>query len=133
MTNRLNHPQIYVNLPVADLEAAKTFYTALGWEVVEEYSNEKAAALQLSEGIFLMVLTREFFATFNNRETATAETPREVSNAVTVDTRADVDEIIRRGREAGADVYHEPAEGDGMYYGAFEDPDGHAWEFLANN
>lgn len=132
MTQRINHPQIYVNLPVSDLEAAKAFYTALGWDVIPEYTDDNASAVQVSDAIVVMLLKRDYFSTFHRRETAAADSPREVLNAVAVDTRDDVDEMIRRGREAGANVYNEPKEGQEMYYGSFEDLDGHGWEIVAN-
>ncbi|NLF90350.1 MAG: lactoylglutathione lyase [Corynebacterium marinum] len=132
MTQRLNHPQIYINLPVSDLAAAKAFYTALGWDIIPEYTDDNASAVQASDAVVVMLLKREFFATFHRKETAAADSPREMLNALAVDTRADVDEMIRRGREAGANVYNEPKEGQEMYYGSFEDLDGHGWEFVAN-
>lgn len=132
MTKRLNHPQIYVNLPVSDLAASQAFYTALGWQVIPEYTDDNASAVQVSDAIVVMLLKRDYFGRFHPKETATADSPREVLNALAMDTRDDVDEMIRRARGAGADVYNEPKENQEMYYGSFADPDGHGWEVLAN-
>lgn len=133
MTQRLNHPQIFVNLPVADLAAAQDFYSALGWEVNEEFTDEKASSVQASDTIFVMLLTREFFSTFHPKETASTDSPREVITALSVDSNEDVDEMLRRAREAGAHVHTEPHQDEGMYIGAFSDPDGHAWEIFASD
>lgn len=58
------HKMVFINLPVADLPRAKTFYQALGFEVVPAYTNEQAACIKISDTIFAMLLVRPFFQTF---------------------------------------------------------------------
>ena len=53
MTDALK--MIFVNLPVADLEKSKAFYTALGFTNEPRFTDDTAAAMVWSESIFLMI------------------------------------------------------------------------------
>ena len=55
---------IFVNLPVADLEVATTFYTGLGFGLNPEFSSAECSCIVVSDGIFVMLLTRDRFADF---------------------------------------------------------------------
>ena len=52
--------QIFVNLPTTDLERAKTFYQAIGAEVVPEFTDDNASCIKWTDDIFFMILTRDF-------------------------------------------------------------------------
>ncbi len=123
-------PQVAVNLPVSDLPASAAFYRSLGWENIPEYTDDKAAAFQVGDAVVLMLLRSDYFDSFHPGETVPAHGPREVLNALILPTRADVDKLAERARGAGAEVYREPGEVEGMYGAAFADPDGHAWEAM---
>ena len=58
---------IFINLPVADLERAMRFYEAIGFRNDPRFTNDKAAAMTLSDTIHVMLLTHEFWATFTDR------------------------------------------------------------------
>ncbi len=128
---RLHHNLIFINLPVGNIEAAVDFYQALGWTYVEDFSDELSAAFQISDTIMLMLLRRDNFDSFHGKESASADSPREVINCLTVGTAAAVDEMLRRAQQAGGRIYQEANDESGVYGGAFEDPAGHAWEFMA--
>src|SRR5512145_3025861 len=55
---------IFVNLPVSDLAASRSFFGALGFTFNEEFSDDKAACVVLADNIFVMLLRCDFFATF---------------------------------------------------------------------
>ena len=48
---------IYVNLPVADLKRSMVFFEALGFSFNQQFTNDAAAALVMSETIFAMLHT----------------------------------------------------------------------------
>ncbi|MCK7554250.1 hypothetical protein MKQ70_04180 [Chitinophaga sedimenti] len=56
--------KIFVNLPVKDLERAKAFYTAIGFSINPQFSDEKAACVVVSEDIYVMILVEAYFKTF---------------------------------------------------------------------
>ena len=59
---------IFVNLPVANLEASTRFYTALGFKKNPDFSDETASCMVVSEQIYVMLLTHEKFKGFINGE-----------------------------------------------------------------
>ncbi|AGF72992.1 VOC family protein [Corynebacterium halotolerans] len=127
---RLEHRQIYVNLPAADLPKLREFYRALGWRLNETFSGEQTASFEVSDHIVVMLLERGYFDSFHQRESIEPRGPREMLNALSASSARDVDELIRRAREAGGTVFREP-EGQGpMYSAAFDDPEGHGWEVV---
>ena len=65
---------IFVNIPTNDLERAKAFYTALGCSLNPLFTDENAACVVWSEDIFFMVLTKEYFSTFTDKEFADPRT-----------------------------------------------------------
>ena len=64
--------QIFVNLPVKDLERSKKFFGALGFTFNPQFTDEKAACMVVSETIFVMLLVEEFFRTFTQKKIADA-------------------------------------------------------------
>ena len=48
---------IFINLPVADLPAAKAFYAGLGFVNEPKFTDDTAAAMQWSEAIVVILLT----------------------------------------------------------------------------
>lgn len=122
---------IYVNLPTKDLATSDAFYSGLGFEKNKDFSNEVASSWKITETIWVMVLTETFYSSFlrNGDEPAYGAGPREVLNAISGETREEVDEFSKRALASGGTIYREAAEEfPGMYSVAFLDPDGHEWE-----
>jgi len=123
--------QIFVNLPVKDLDAAKAFYTALGFTVDEQFTDENASSIVVSDTIYVMLLNEAFAKQFTNKAVADATTTTEVINALSVDARGEVDRLADAAFGAGATAVKDPQEEGGfMYSRSFADLDGHQWEVL---
>jgi uncharacterized protein len=118
--------QIFVNLPVKDLEKTKEFWTKLGFTFNAQFTDENAAALELGENISAMLLTENFFKTFTKKEIANNSI--EVINAISVESKEKVDEIVGKAMDAGGSEPEEKKDYGWMYYRSFEDLDGHHWE-----
>lgn len=123
---------IYVNLPIKDVNRSRAFWTKLGFSINEEFSDEKAICLVLNEekGLFAMLVTHEFFKTFTSRPISDGTTTQ-VINAIQVENRETVDQIVKHAFEAGATRYREGKDEGWMYYDSFADLDGHQWEIMA--
>ena len=50
---------IFVNLPVKDLEKSKEFFTKLGYTINKQFTDETASSIVISEHIYVMLLTHE--------------------------------------------------------------------------
>lgn len=122
--------KIFVNLPVADLEASVAFFTALGFSFNPEFTDETATCMIVGEDIFVMLLTREKFRGFTPKAICDAHTSTEVLVALSCDSRAEVDELVRKAVAAGGSTYADPQDHGFMYEHGFQDPDGHIWELV---
>jgi predicted lactoylglutathione lyase len=121
---------IFVNLPVADLEASKAFFGKLGFEFNGAFTDHTAACMVVDRNIFVMLMTKDRFKDFINGEIADARAATEVLTCLSVDSREAVDEIVATAIAAGGSAW-KPSFADGpMYGGSFADLDGHVWELM---
>lgn len=122
--------QIYVNLPVKDVQKTRAFWTKLGFSINEQFSDDKAVCVVMKEDhIYTMFLREEFFQTFTNRPFAKGDTTQ-VLLAIGVESREEVDQIVKTALENGGSKYSEPLDYGWMYQSAFADIDGHQWEVM---
>jgi predicted lactoylglutathione lyase len=121
--------KIFINLPVADLDRAKNFYTTLGFTVNEQFSDEKAACIVISEAIYVMLLTKPFFQTFTSKTIIDASSNVEVLNCLMGDSKEDVDNFLKKSLAGGGSQAREVRDQGFMYDVAVQDPDGHIWEY----
>ncbi len=119
---------IFVNLPVADLPAAKAFYEAIGAVNNPQFTDETAACMVFSETIHVMLLTHDKFAQFTPKRIADAHATSEVLICISADSREAVDDITGKALAAGGKEPREAQDHGFMYARSFEDLDGHIWE-----
>ncbi|WP_325048607.1 VOC family protein [Sphingomonas edaphi] len=121
---------IFVNLPVTDLARSTAFYEAIGGTINPLFSNEQATAIVLSDAIYVMLLTHDFYRTFTKKDVIDAHRTSGVLLAISCDSKADVDAMIDKAVSAGGKGDPGPKQefGELMYGRSFEDPDGHHWE-----
>ncbi|MBW4423700.1 MAG: VOC family protein [Nostoc desertorum CM1-VF14] len=122
--------QIFVNLPVKNLNQSIKFFTQLGFEFNPQFTDETATCMIVSESIFVMLLTHEKFKTFTPKEICDATKSTEVLVCLSSDSREQVDEMIRLAVAAGGTTYNEPQDHSFMYGHGFADLDGHIWEIV---
>jgi uncharacterized protein len=122
--------QIFVNLPVKDLKQAIAFFTKLGFQFNPQFTDETATCMIVSENIFVMLLTHEKFKTFTPNAICDAKKSTEVLTCLSVESRANVDEMVREAVAAGGTTYNEPQDHGFMYAHGFQDLDGHIWELV---
>jgi uncharacterized protein len=121
---------IFVNLPVADVAASRSFFTALGFAVNEQFSDEQAVSIVIEENITAILMTPTRFADFVVGEIADAQKTTEALFALSADSREDVDRLRATALAHGGSEW-KPNQDHGFMYGAsFADPDGHVWEVV---
>ena len=119
---------IYINLVVRDLPRAKDFFVALGFSFNEQFTNDVAAGLVVTDSIFAMLHTPESLRRFTRKDLVNSHASTEVLLALRMDSKQEVDELLELAIGAGATEYRD-AEDHGFMYGrSFEDLDGHIWE-----
>src|SRR5215470_10695340 len=93
--------QIFVNLPVKDLDRSKAFFAKLGYSSNPKFTDATAACIVISDDIYVMLLTE-----------------------------AKVKGVVDTALSAGA-VEAGPAIDYGYMFGrSFHDLDGHIWEII---
>jgi len=120
--------QLFVNLPVKDLNRTIEFFTKLGFTFNPQFTDETATCMVVSEDIYVMLLTHEKFKVFTPKEICDATRFTEVLISLTCDSRSEVDRLVSLAVEAGGSTYNEPQDHGFMYSHGFQDLDGHIWE-----
>ena len=121
---------IFVNLPVRDLAASKSFFTTLGFDFNPEFSDDAAACLVVEQNIFVMLLAEDRFQDFIVGQISDATSATEVLTCLSADSRHQVDETVAKALAAGGKPWKPILEEGPMYGGSFQDLDGHVWELL---
>jgi uncharacterized protein len=122
--------QIFVNLPVKDLNKSIEFFTKLGFTFNPQFTDENATCMIVNENIFVMLLVEKFFKTFTKKEICDAAKDTEVIIAFSAESREKVDTIINKVIEAGGREHRKPQDHGWMYGRSFEDINGHLWEVI---
>ncbi|AFY92992.1 VOC family protein [Chamaesiphon minutus] len=122
--------QIFVNLPVKDLNKSVDFFTKLGYKFNPQFTDENATCMLVGENIFVMLLVEKYFKTFTPKEICDTSKSAEVLVALSFESRAAVDEMVRKAIAAGGSTYKEPIDMGFMYQHGFQDLDGHIWEIF---
>ena len=118
---------ITVSLPVADLNASKAFYSAIGFATNPQFSDDSAAFMAWSESINIVLVTYEKWRTFTTRPIP-PKTSSEVGLTISCDSREEVDAMNKSASEHGGVADINPVEDYEFMYGRdFIDPDGHVW------
>jgi hypothetical protein len=127
-TNRAR--QIFVNLPVRDLQRSQDFFRTLGFEFNAKFTDDKAACMIINEQAYVMLLIEPYFKTFTKKEICNTSTQSEGLFALSCSSRAEVDELVKKAIGGGGKHAMEPQDHGFMYGWSFYDLDGHHWEVL---
>ncbi|GAK40566.1 VOC family protein [Paenibacillus urinalis] len=126
----LQSKQIFVNLPVKNLNASIEFFSSIGFAFNEQFTDENATSMIISDQIYAMLLTEDRFKSFISKPVADAKAAAQVILCLSADSREQVDEIADKAIAAGGRSYSEPQDHGFMYGRSFEDLDGHLWEIM---
>ncbi|MFP3591219.1 VOC family protein [Chryseobacterium sp. SIMBA_038] len=121
--------QIYVNLPVKDIQKTKEFWTKLGFSINEQITDERAVCVIMNDNTYVMFLTEEHFQTFSERPVPKGDTTQ-VLIAIGLDSREEVDQLVNTAVENGAYQHEEPQDYGWMYHNSFWDINGHGWNVM---
>ena len=129
-----HEPEVFINLPAADLDRSEAFFRALGFEFVDECSEETARWMKISSRTHAMLLSRSYFEGFiPGKAIVDSNVSAEVLIALSLADRSAVDAMIEKAIAAGGSEYREATDAAWVYYRAFQDLDGHVWEVMAVN
>ncbi|MEP6676985.1 MAG: VOC family protein [Ferruginibacter sp.] len=122
--------QIFINLPVSDLEKSMDFYTQIGFTNNPQFTDKTAACMVLSEEIFVMLLTAAKFNQFTKKKIADTKNTASVINSISVESNDAVNEMAAKAVAAGGTEPTKARDYGFMQQRSFEDLDGHLWEVV---
>jgi len=121
---------IFVNLPVADVDTSKKFFTELGYSINPQFTTDDCACVVISDTIIAMMLSKQRYADFTKKQIADSTKTSEVLLCLSAESREKVDELVDGALAAGGTATGETQDHGFMYGRAFDDPDGHTWEVM---
>jgi len=121
--------QLFLNLPVKDLNKTIDFFTQMGFTFNQQFTDEKATCMVISENIFVMLLVEDYFKTFINKEVCDSSKFAEAISSISLESREKVDELMEKGIKAGG-IEGKKQDMGWMYQRGLQDPNGHLWEFF---
>ena len=122
--------QIFINLPVTDLQKSMDFYSALGFTNNPQFSDDTGKCMVWSENIFVMILTHEKFKVFATKPLADTKTTLAGLFSLSLDSIDEVNNLMTNGLKAGGIESNEMRDYGFMQQRTIEDFDGHTWEIF---
>lgn len=121
---------IFINLPVSNLEKATMFYKSLWFTQNMDFSNTDASGMIWDENIYVMLLTHDFYKKFlpKHKVISDSHITCEVLNALQFDSKEWVDDFFNKAITAWGKETIDSYDHWFMYGKDFEDLDGHIWE-----
>lgn len=123
--------QIFVNLPIKNMERSQAFFKSLGFSFNPQFTNDQGACMVITENHnYVMLLVEPFFQGFTKKPIADATKTTEVLICLSCESRAEVDELVKKAIAAGGTSPNPPQDHGFMYGHGFTDLDGHVWELM---
>src|SRR5687768_16159764 len=97
--------QTFINLPVKDLTRATEFFRSIGFAFDQDFTDEIATRMIVSDETSVMLAVEPFFQGFiQPQEIAATSRSREVVLGLSAESREQVDELAGKALAAGADA-----------------------------
>jgi predicted lactoylglutathione lyase len=125
--------QIFINLPVKDIEASMNFYKQLGLTVNPLFSFDNQKCMVWSDQIYVMLQTLEMFKSGNTKNIADPKINTIVTFTLPVESLDKLNEIIENGIKAGGTEPTQTIDEGFMQVRNIEDLDGHNWGVIYLN
>jgi uncharacterized protein len=120
--------KLFVNIPVRDLQRSIEFFEALGFTFNTQFTDATATSMLVGEDAYFMLLTTERFKEFSKRPVGDPQKETNALFAISVNSRDDVDALVKKAIAAGGSHAADPQDHGFMYASSFYDLDGHHWE-----
>lgn len=122
--------QIFINLPVKDVEASMNFYTQIGFTVNPLFTFDDQKCMVWSDQIYLMLQTHEMFKSGNKKNLPDPKHNTIATFTLPVESLDSVNEIIENGLKAGGTESTPMIDEGFMQVRNIEDLDGHNWGII---
>jgi uncharacterized protein len=120
----------FINLPVKDLARTTRFFNEVGFSFNQQFTNEDATCMIISDETYAMLVVEPFFKGFTQQDITDTSTSREVIVGLSAESKQEVDERVDKALAAGGQSLGDAQDDGVMYMRGFRDPDGHQWSFI---
>jgi uncharacterized protein len=120
----------FINLPVKDLARTTRFFRQVGFSFNQQFTNEDATCMIISDETYAMLVVEPFFKGFTQQDITDTSTSREVIVGLSAESKQEVDERVDKALAAGGQSLGDAQDDGVMYMRGFRDPDGHQWSFI---
>jgi predicted lactoylglutathione lyase len=120
--------KLFVNIPVSDVQRSIDFFESLGFSFNPQFTDATATCMLVGEDAYFMLLARDKFADFARHPVGDPRSETNALYAISVDSREQVDTLVKKAIEAGGSHAADPQDHGFMYTSSFYDIDGHHWE-----
>ena len=122
--------EVFINLAVKNLEKSMEFFSSLGFTFNMQFTDKNAACMVISDKAYVMLLMEPYFRTFTRRQVADTSRYTEGLFALSCESRAEVDDIVKKALAGGGKPAMDAKDHGFMYTWSFYDLDDHHWEVL---
>jgi len=122
--------QIFINLPVKNVEASMNFYTQIGFTVNPLFTFDDQKCMVWSDQIYVMLQTIEMFKSGNKKNIADPKENTTATFTLPVESLDRLNEIIENGLKAGGTEPTQTIDEGYMQVRNIEDLDGHNWGII---
>jgi predicted lactoylglutathione lyase len=119
--------QIFINLPVSDIEKSMDFYLQLGFTINPFFTSENQKCMVWSNHIYVMIQTKAFSFSYSNKPFLDVKNFSTASFTLPVESIAMVNEMIENGLNAGGKEPVPLLDEGFMFLRTIEDLDGFTW------
>jgi uncharacterized protein len=120
----------FINLPVKDLAKTTEFFAKIGFSFNQEFSDENAACMIISDETYAMLVVEPFFKGFTQQDVTDTTKSREVIVGLSAESKGEVDDRVAKAIAAGGETLGDAQDDGFMYMRGFYDIDGHQWSFI---
>lgn len=122
--------QIFINLPVANVEASMNFYTQLGFTVNPLFTFDDQKCMVWSNEIYVMLQSTAMFKIGNTKNLPDSKKNTIATFTLPVESFEKLNEIIEKGIKAGGTAPTPLIDEGFMQVRNIEDLDGHTWGII---
>lgn len=122
--------QMFINLPVKNVEASMDFYTQLGFTVNPLFTFDDQKCMVWTDQIVVMLQSLEMSKKGGSKNIADPKKNRIATFTLPVESPGKVNEMMEKGLKSGGTEPTEPIDEGFMQIRNLEDLDGHMWGIM---
>ena len=122
--------QLFINLPVENVEKSMELYTQLGFTNKALFSDDQQKCMVWSEHIYVMLIAQEKFKSYSKKPISGNKNTVDAYFTLPVESLERVNEIVESGLKAGGKEPIPMIDEGFMQIRKIEDFDGHTWDIV---